>query len=357
MCGKEVFLVATVILFSMAFSQLVIAEEQKCNDLVATHVGTENKDTIRGTSGDDVIVGLGGDDRIYGRGGNDVICGGPGNDTIYGNSGNDILIGGEGRDHLDGSSGNDTCDSDGIDKKVRDCEISLNEKNDEEFEHQFFSLKEKIDELFNRLIFWNDIQEIPDDIADGDDDKLSQLACNVNQIPVFNGEEWVCDEKTVPVEHTLSDLDCNTDEIAKWKGDSWECSLDVAFSSFPIFFHHVRLGGGETVLAGTYGDTKEFDQNNIEILMPTSGEIRNLIAKTTDSPSQDSPRTGEYVITVIKNEGETLLTCTIGEITNVCSNDQVKIPLTPEDTVLIKVEATMNAPLGIIRISAFFDGI
>lgn len=73
-------------IYSSAFSSSVYAQQETCDGLPATIIGTNGNDTITGTSGPDVIVGLGGNDTISGMGGNDVICAGAGNDTVYGES-------------------------------------------------------------------------------------------------------------------------------------------------------------------------------------------------------------------------------------------------------------------------------
>jgi hypothetical protein len=84
----------------------------RCGGRVATIVGTDRGEKIRGTKGADVIATIGGDDRIAGRGGNDRICGGGGNDRLSGGGGRDRISGGPGRDRCGGRKGN----------RLRDCE-------------------------------------------------------------------------------------------------------------------------------------------------------------------------------------------------------------------------------------------
>lgn len=74
------------------------AEKPRCHGKVATIVGTDGSDEIKGTSGRDVIVGGAGNDEIDGRGGADVICGAGGSDELRGGGGDDLLDGG--RDEL-----------------------------------------------------------------------------------------------------------------------------------------------------------------------------------------------------------------------------------------------------------------
>lgn len=82
----------------------------RCNGMMATVVGTEGEDRLRGTDGPDVIVGLGGDDRIRGDDGDDVICAGAGDDWVRGGDGDDLLFGDDGVDRLHGDKGDDLLD-------------------------------------------------------------------------------------------------------------------------------------------------------------------------------------------------------------------------------------------------------
>jgi hypothetical protein len=78
-----------------------------CAGRIATIVGTNDADELRGTSGDDVIAALRGDDSVQGRGGDDLVCGGKGRDDVAGGRGDDFLRGGSGRDTCDGGPGRD----------------------------------------------------------------------------------------------------------------------------------------------------------------------------------------------------------------------------------------------------------
>ncbi len=66
-----------------------IAISAPCGGRLATKVGTNGKDTLKGTKKADVIAGLGGNDKIIGKGGNDILCGNGGNDTLIGGGGKD----------------------------------------------------------------------------------------------------------------------------------------------------------------------------------------------------------------------------------------------------------------------------
>lgn len=88
----------------------------RCGGQLATIVGTNQADNLRGTperdvivarGGDDVVRALGGNDLVCGNGGADLITGGRGPDTLYGQRGNDRLHGQRGNDRLHGHRGND----------------------------------------------------------------------------------------------------------------------------------------------------------------------------------------------------------------------------------------------------------
>lgn len=87
--------------------EVIVVDEELCEGLEVTIMGTDDDDVITGTLGNDVIDGGAGNDTIAGGGGDDIICGGPGDDTIWGNIGDDLLIGGDGDDKVRGGSGND----------------------------------------------------------------------------------------------------------------------------------------------------------------------------------------------------------------------------------------------------------
>jgi len=357
--------VVSILIFSVMFVTESFADILQCNGLDATQVGTDGNDIMRGSYGDDVIVSLGGNDIVYGMRGNDIICGGDGNDRLYGNSGNDILIGQEGFDSVNGGKGVDTCDSTDehgsshhSDDDGNDCEVQYVETsaNNYDLQKQINDLKNQINNIILGLIKWDNIQGIPEDIANGDDDTLGELVCGIDQVPVFNGESWVCKNPPQPNQDTLTKLDCKADEIAKWNGKAWQCSKDIAFSASPIFFHHFRLNGGEVQWAGiTDASIDNLDMN--AIVIPTSGILSNLYAKLGDSGDLQTPRDGEqYTLTLIKNKVETTLTCSITGLVDSCNSGVINIPVNVGDEILLKATSSDNAPLSIIKSSVLFEG-
>lgn len=99
--------ITTAALVIPVFAAPTAAARPKCNGVVATKVGTNGADVIRGTKRRDVIVARGGNDRIIGRGGNDIVCAGGGADIVKGGAGKDRIFGQAGRDKLYGDAGRD----------------------------------------------------------------------------------------------------------------------------------------------------------------------------------------------------------------------------------------------------------
>jgi hypothetical protein len=357
---QAIVLVLCMLIYSGMLATQSFADTVQCNGLDATHVGTDKRDTIYGSSGGDVIVGLGGNDVIFGKGGKDVICGGSGNDVLYGNSGNDVLIGEGNLDTLDGGEGVDMCDASLDDKRARSCETQFMETNVniDNLQKQIIDLQSQINEIISRVIKWTDIKEIPEDIADGDQDSLAKIKCNTNQIIVFEDNSWVC--KDLPENSdTLSELKCNRDEIAKWNGELWECSMDVAFSASPIFFHHFRLNGGEVYWAGIT-DVSNGDLEQIPIILPTSGELSRLYAKLAhlEGDIKLLKSGDQYTLTLIKNKvEETELKCIIDEKDDFCISDETKILVEAGDEILLKAQASSEAPFAVIKSSVLLKGL
>jgi hypothetical protein len=345
-------------MFSGFLATQSFADTLQCNGLDATRVGTDKRDTIYGSSGDDVIVGLGGNDVIFGKGGKDVICGGPGNDVLYGNSGNDVLIGEGNLDTMDGGEGVDMCDASLDDKRARSCETEFAiQINISDLQKQLNDMQNKINDIIFGIIKWSNIQEIPESIADGDDDTLAKLNCSTSQIIVFEDKSWVC--KDLPENNdTLLELQCNKDEIVKWNGELWECSSDVAFSASPVFFHHYRLNAGEVYWAGITG-VSDGDLDKVAIIFPTSGELSKLYAKLGDSGDSNLRKIGDqYTLILIKNKlEETELKCIIDESVNFCTSGETKIPVVAGDEILLKAQSSIEAPFAVIKASVLFEGL
>jgi Ca2+-binding RTX toxin-like protein len=94
---------------------------RRCANRVATIIGTNHRDRLRGGSGPDVIFAGRGADKVTGHGGADLICGGPGPDRLRGGPGRDALIGGPGGDRLIGGAGRDRCPHLQIVDRARSC--------------------------------------------------------------------------------------------------------------------------------------------------------------------------------------------------------------------------------------------
>jgi hypothetical protein len=325
--------VVSILIFSVIFVTESFAQIPQCNGLDATIVGTDDKDIIRGSSEDDVIVSLGGNDIVYGMSGNDVICGGDRNDRLYGNSGNDILIGQEGFDSVNGGKGIDTCDSTDehssshhSDDEDNDCEIQYKETpvNNDDLQKQIDELKSQINDIIFGFIKWSQIQGVPEELLDGDNDAFAKIKCT-------------------------------TDQMIKWSGTQWECFDEkIELLSIPIFFQHSSTSGGVPEWVGTTNQIfEERDSDKASFVMPFSGTLSNLIAKIGTSGEATNPGPNESIIlTVIKNGIDTSLSCTISDVQTECSDTSNKISIIQGDLIILRVNPSSNAPLANIRISA-----
>ncbi|MEX2108530.1 MAG: calcium-binding protein [Solirubrobacterales bacterium] len=80
----------------------------RCRGRIATILGTDGADNLRGTPSRDVIFAGLGDDKVHSGLGNDLVCGGPGADVLHGGRGNDTVDGGAGSgDQVIGDLGDD----------------------------------------------------------------------------------------------------------------------------------------------------------------------------------------------------------------------------------------------------------
>lgn len=75
---------------------------------MATKIGDDGDDVLRGTSDSDTLVGREGDDLLLGRSNGDSLVGDEGDDTLSGGGGDDTLIGGSGDDLLSGGTADNT---------------------------------------------------------------------------------------------------------------------------------------------------------------------------------------------------------------------------------------------------------
>lgn len=91
----------------------------RCNGEIATEVGTDGADTIRGTAERDVIVARRGADTIHGLEGTDLICAGYGHDRILAGDDRDVVRGGTGRDQISGGAGADYLDGEAGDDRIQ----------------------------------------------------------------------------------------------------------------------------------------------------------------------------------------------------------------------------------------------
>ena len=83
-------------------------------------------------------------------------------------------------------------------------------------------------------VSWNDLSDIPADLADGDQDTdiLGGLSCASGQLAKWDGSAWACDEDIDTVDantDTLAGLSCLDGEVARYDLSSglWLCDTDL----------------------------------------------------------------------------------------------------------------------------------
>lgn len=200
----------------------------------------------------------------------------------------------------------------------------------QDLQKQIMDLQNQIRDIVLGIIYWNDIQEIPEDIADGDADTLSELDCVDGEIPKKQGEEWKCS------------VDQND-------------AADVNKASSAIFFHFGFVGKGQIEWVGT--STQTYDSGKIDeasLVMPTSGTLSNLFAKTGTLANAQSPGIGEsYKLTLLVNGLETTpsLSCIIADAEETCSDKSNEIFVNEGDALVLKIEASQKAPFAYISSS------
>jgi Tol biopolymer transport system component len=94
----------------------------ECQGKVATIVGTDFKDKLKGTGDKDVIVAMGGEDKVSAKDGKDIVCGNGGPDKLKGSDGRDKLFGAAGADTLAGGKDSDECVGGPDQDTFKDCE-------------------------------------------------------------------------------------------------------------------------------------------------------------------------------------------------------------------------------------------
>ncbi len=71
---------------------------------------------------------------------------------------------------------------------------------------------------------WMEVTGIPEDFADGvDADTLAGLACDYDQVAMWDGEGWSCAYDY----DSLADIECGTGQLIAFNGEGWDCIDDA----------------------------------------------------------------------------------------------------------------------------------
>ena len=86
------------------------------------------------------------------------------------------------------------------------------------------------------LVSWNDLIDVPGDLADGDADTLAGLVCSGGQVPSYQESTglWVCSAPSGP--DTLGLLSCTDGQLVTWDNPTgqWQCDDDRLLSEAEV---------------------------------------------------------------------------------------------------------------------------
>lgn len=146
-------------------------------------------------------------------------------------------------------------------------------------------------------------------------------------------------------------------------GEHWECSADLEGSPVipdnpgsPLFFQFSMVGQSQASWVGIVNQVSDpSSSDEAAVLLPTSGSLGNLMVKTTGL-GQLNPGPGEsYTVTLFVNGQSTLLSCSIIDTEESCSDTTNNVSVNEGDTIVLRVEASGGAPFVTIKPSLFLS--
>jgi hypothetical protein len=70
---------------------------------------------------------------------------------------------------------------------------------------------------------WDDLGDVPPELADGDDDTVAGLSCAAGQLPYWDGAQWLCGDDG----DVVDGLSCTSGQVARFDGAGWSCSDEI----------------------------------------------------------------------------------------------------------------------------------
>ena len=120
---------------------------------------------------------------------------------------------------------------------------------------------------------WDDLQDIPADIEDGDDDSLAALACQTGETVEWTGSAWGCASVSFSDSDTLGGLACADGQVAVRSGGAWACG-DLSDSDS---LASLGCGSGEIAMysadAGAWACAALSDSDSLGVLSCTGGQV------------------------------------------------------------------------------------
>jgi len=128
--------------------------------------------------------------------------------------------------------------------------------------------------------------------AASDGDALGGLQCGEDQVPRWNGTEWVCSGSDV-----LGQLTCSTGAVTKWDGSAWVCGMDESLAVTAS--HPLAIDGNNNISLANGGVTTEHIANQTivnEDIDPTAAIAPGKVAGTAATLTGDQVFEGNSLV-------------------------------------------------------------
>ncbi len=152
---------------------------------------------------------------------------------------------------------------------------------------------------------WDQIDDVPGDLADGDDDTLGGMSCTADDVAVFDGTSWNCTSQPSydGADFAISDQSCGPGDVVTGiaADGSVQCAPDANTDTTYTAGQGLSVNNEEFSLDTSYTDTlyAHSDQScptgEVVVGLDTSGGV-------LCSPDQDTQRSDSDITGVIANE-------------------------------------------------------
>lgn len=95
-------------------------------------------------------------------------------------------------------------------------------RSDHDHDQDYYTQSQLATSGGGSVVHWDNLDQVPLGLDDGDDDLLSSLSCADGQILEGSGGGWACN----PDDDTLAELGCALGQVPEWNGSAWSCDPD-----------------------------------------------------------------------------------------------------------------------------------